>query len=250
MSPSLPVTVHYAPAVIADALAHPARRRHPVQRLVGAAVGVHEHRSVGLDHQHPGRHREVRGQPSRRSRPGTARPRASRAANLQCVRAQGLRRAPAAGRGPRTSRRSRTRVPPSSANTSGRTCIPASPNLRTRAGTATSWPASCWSPAESRARRVRRTWSRSTARASRAALGPARGPASRARDRARARGDARVAAKGTRQLSPRHLPHVPCTGPFFARWDSPRSITLLPFLRGPPRAERRPSVSTSTVSAS
>ena len=38
--------------------------RHPVQRLVGAAVGVHEHRPVGLDHQHPGRHRQVGGQPS------------------------------------------------------------------------------------------------------------------------------------------------------------------------------------------
>ncbi len=39
-------------------------RRHPVQRLVGAAVGVDQHRAVGLDHQHPRRHREVGGQPS------------------------------------------------------------------------------------------------------------------------------------------------------------------------------------------
>ena len=50
-------------AVLGGALAQRARRRHPVQRLVGAAVGVHEHRPVGLDHQHPGRHREVGGQP-------------------------------------------------------------------------------------------------------------------------------------------------------------------------------------------
>ena len=40
-----------------------ARRRHPVERLVGPAVGVHEHRPVGLDHQHPGGHRQVGGQP-------------------------------------------------------------------------------------------------------------------------------------------------------------------------------------------
>ena len=50
--------------LIARALAKGAGRRHPVQRLVGAAVGVHEHRAVGLDHQHAGRHREVGGQSS------------------------------------------------------------------------------------------------------------------------------------------------------------------------------------------
>ena len=42
-----------------------ARRRHPVQRLVGAAVGVHQHRPVVLDHDQPGRHRQVGGQPAR-----------------------------------------------------------------------------------------------------------------------------------------------------------------------------------------
>ena len=50
--------------LVGRALAQGAGRRHPVQRLVGAAVGVHEHRAVGLDHQHPGRHRQVGGQPS------------------------------------------------------------------------------------------------------------------------------------------------------------------------------------------
>ena len=50
---------------VGGVLAQRARRRHPVQRLVGAAVGVHQHRAVGLDHQHPGGHREVGGQPSR-----------------------------------------------------------------------------------------------------------------------------------------------------------------------------------------
>ena len=51
-------------AVLRGALAHGAGRRHPVERLVGAAVGVDEHRAVGLDHQHPGRHRQVGRQPS------------------------------------------------------------------------------------------------------------------------------------------------------------------------------------------
>ena len=44
-------------------LGHRARRRHPVQRLVGPAVGVHEHRAVGLDQEQPGRQRQVGGQP-------------------------------------------------------------------------------------------------------------------------------------------------------------------------------------------
>ena len=51
-------------AVLGGALADRAGRAHPVQRLVGAAVGVHQHRSVGLEHQHPGGHRQVGGQPS------------------------------------------------------------------------------------------------------------------------------------------------------------------------------------------
>ena len=50
--------------LVGRALTKGAGRRHPVQRLVGAAVGVHEHRAVGLDHQHAGRHREVGGQSS------------------------------------------------------------------------------------------------------------------------------------------------------------------------------------------
>ena len=51
-------------AVLGGALADGARRAHPVQRLVGAAVGVHQHRAVGLEHQHPGGHRQVGAQPS------------------------------------------------------------------------------------------------------------------------------------------------------------------------------------------
>ena len=51
-------------AVLGGALLDRAGRAHPVQRLVGAAVGVHQHRSVGLEHQHPGGHRQVSGQPS------------------------------------------------------------------------------------------------------------------------------------------------------------------------------------------
>ena len=42
----------------------PARRAHPVQRLVGAVVGVDGHRPVGLDQQEAGRHRQVGGEPS------------------------------------------------------------------------------------------------------------------------------------------------------------------------------------------
>ena len=38
------------------------RRRHPVQRLVPAGVGVHEHRAVGLDHQQPQRLGQMGGQ--------------------------------------------------------------------------------------------------------------------------------------------------------------------------------------------
>ena len=65
VSPVLPaVTVHSTLAVLGGALADRARRAHPVQRLVGAAVGVDQHRPVGLDHQHPGGHRQVGGQPA------------------------------------------------------------------------------------------------------------------------------------------------------------------------------------------
>ena len=45
-------------------LRHRARGRHPVERLVGAAVGVDEDRAVGLDHEQPGRQRKVGRQPS------------------------------------------------------------------------------------------------------------------------------------------------------------------------------------------
>ena len=44
-------------------LRHRARRRHPVQRLVRAAVAVHQHRPVGLDHEQAGRQRQVGRQP-------------------------------------------------------------------------------------------------------------------------------------------------------------------------------------------
>ena len=62
---SLPtVTVHStAPSSVVPSRTR-ARGRHPVERLVGAAVGVHQHRPVGLDHQHPGRHRQVGGEPA------------------------------------------------------------------------------------------------------------------------------------------------------------------------------------------
>jgi hypothetical protein len=52
-------------AVLGHPLLDRARRRHPVQGLVGAAVGVHEHRPVGLDHQHPERHGQMSGEPPR-----------------------------------------------------------------------------------------------------------------------------------------------------------------------------------------
>src|SRR6478752_44672 len=41
----------------------PARRRHPVQRLVGTVVGVDRDRSIGLDQQEPVGHGQVGGQP-------------------------------------------------------------------------------------------------------------------------------------------------------------------------------------------
>ena len=43
-------------------LGHRAGRGHPVQRLVGAAVAVHEDGTVGLDHEQAGRQRQVCGQ--------------------------------------------------------------------------------------------------------------------------------------------------------------------------------------------
>ncbi len=52
------------PAVLGGRLPDRARRAHPVERLVGAAVGVHQHRAVGLEHEHACRHRQVRRQPS------------------------------------------------------------------------------------------------------------------------------------------------------------------------------------------
>ena len=48
----------------AGLLLEPAGRAHPVERLVGAVVGVDGDRSVGLDQQQPGRHREVSRQPA------------------------------------------------------------------------------------------------------------------------------------------------------------------------------------------
>jgi hypothetical protein len=49
-------------AVLGGALAHGAGRAHPVQRLVGAAVGVHQDRAVRLQHEHSRGHRQVCGQ--------------------------------------------------------------------------------------------------------------------------------------------------------------------------------------------
>ena len=40
------------------------RRRHPVERLVAAGVGVHEHRPVGLEHEQARRLRQEGGQPA------------------------------------------------------------------------------------------------------------------------------------------------------------------------------------------
>ena len=51
-------------AVVGGALVEPARRAHPVQRLVRAVVGVHRHRAVGLDQHQPGGHRQVGAQPA------------------------------------------------------------------------------------------------------------------------------------------------------------------------------------------
>jgi hypothetical protein len=42
----------------------PAGRAHPVQRFVRTVVGVHRHRTVGLDEQQPGGHRQVGGEPA------------------------------------------------------------------------------------------------------------------------------------------------------------------------------------------
>jgi hypothetical protein len=39
-----------------------ARRAHPIQRLVGAAVGVDQDTAVRLDHQQPGGQRQVGGE--------------------------------------------------------------------------------------------------------------------------------------------------------------------------------------------
>jgi adenylate cyclase len=44
-------------------LAQPARGAHPIQRLVGAVVGVHADRPVGLNQQQPARRGQVRGEP-------------------------------------------------------------------------------------------------------------------------------------------------------------------------------------------
>ena len=57
VSPLGLVTVH-RPSL----LDQPVGRVHPVQRLVGAAVGVDGHAAVGLDHDQPGGHREVGGE--------------------------------------------------------------------------------------------------------------------------------------------------------------------------------------------
>jgi hypothetical protein len=45
-------------------LGQPARRRHPVQRLVGAAVRMHEDRAVGLDDEQPQGGRKMSGEPA------------------------------------------------------------------------------------------------------------------------------------------------------------------------------------------
>ncbi|COV51630.1 Uncharacterised protein [Mycobacterium tuberculosis] len=42
----------------------PARRTHPVQRLVGAVVSMYADRSVGLEQQQPARGRQMRGEPA------------------------------------------------------------------------------------------------------------------------------------------------------------------------------------------
>ena len=65
MSSVLPaLTSHSARPSSASALADRARRGHPVERLVGAAVGVDQHGAVRLEHQHAGGQRQVGRQPS------------------------------------------------------------------------------------------------------------------------------------------------------------------------------------------
>ena len=48
----------------AELFGEPARRTHPVQRFVGAVVGVHTNRPVRLDQQQPARGRQMRGEPT------------------------------------------------------------------------------------------------------------------------------------------------------------------------------------------
>ena len=75
VSPSRPRTSHSAvsgsgPGTMSSAgrrrrqLDERARRAHPVQRLVGAVVGVHRDRAVRLDQDEPGGHRQVGGEPT------------------------------------------------------------------------------------------------------------------------------------------------------------------------------------------
>src|SRR5271167_2730151 len=45
-------------------LGQPARRAHPVQRLVGTVVGVHTHRAVGLEEQQPACRGQMSGEAS------------------------------------------------------------------------------------------------------------------------------------------------------------------------------------------
>jgi hypothetical protein len=52
-------------ALVVDRLGHGVGRVHPVERLVGAPVGVHGHAPVGLDHDQPGGEGQVRHQPPR-----------------------------------------------------------------------------------------------------------------------------------------------------------------------------------------
>jgi hypothetical protein len=48
-----------AQTVVVDLDDQAARRAHPVQRLVGAVVGVDGHRAIGLDQDEPGSRRKV-----------------------------------------------------------------------------------------------------------------------------------------------------------------------------------------------
>ena len=59
VSPDLPVTTQRPASSV-----QPARRRHPVERLVAAAIGVHEHGAIGLDDQQPGGERKMGGEPA------------------------------------------------------------------------------------------------------------------------------------------------------------------------------------------